>query len=102
MMSTSYEDYGLSSLWNWQSFGVAYYGEKSDIIAKYQTAWGSDIDIDAFVTVCRTRIEAFYFGGAFADISVSDMLNGYENDVAAKINGGDYFEGDFFGLSALT
>lgn len=35
MMSTSFEDFGLTGLWNWQSFGVAYYGDKTDIIAKY-------------------------------------------------------------------
>lgn len=81
---------------------IPYYTQDASKIASYQSAWGSTFDIDAFVNVQRTRIESVYFGGAFADILVSDMLNGYENDVAARINGGDYFAGDDFALMNYT
>lgn len=30
------------------------------------------------------------------------MLDGYENDIAAKINGGNYFSGNTYDLSSLT
>ena len=42
------------------------------------------------------------FGGAFIDISVSDMLNGFYNTYAAKINGGSYTLGNDFSLYNVT
>jgi len=47
-------------------------------------------------------IETKIFGGGFVNIKISDMLNGYESDVAAKINGGDYYQGNDFSLSSLA
>ena len=42
------------------------------------------------------------FGGAYAQIKVSDMLDGYVNTYAADINGGDYFQGNDFSLYGVT
>ena len=42
------------------------------------------------------------FGGAFIDISVSDMLNGFYNEYAAKTNGVSYTLGNDFSLYNVT
>lgn len=41
-------------------------------------------------------------GGAYVTIPVSDMLNGFENDVAAKVNGGVYLQGMDNSLTSWT
>ena len=41
-------------------------------------------------------------GGAYVTIPVSDMLNGFENDVAAKVNGGVYLQGLDNSLTSWT
>jgi len=41
-------------------------------------------------------------GGAFAEIKVTDMLNGFYNPIADKVNGGDYMLGNDFSLYDIT
>ena len=41
-------------------------------------------------------------GGAYANIKISDMLNGYVNDIVDQINGGDYILGNDFNLYNVT
>lgn len=60
------------------------------------------VSINEFVTNFRKQIEAQIFGGAYADIKISDMLNGYVSDVAEKINGGNYTLGDSYMLYNVT
>ena len=71
-------------------------------MTNYQNAWGADFDIDLFVDSCRTNIQDQMLGGAFANIKINDMLNGYVNDIADQINGGDYILGNDFSLYNVT
>ena len=71
-------------------------------MTNYQNAWGSEFNIDLFVDSCRSNIELQMFGGAFAQIKVSDMLEGYVNDIADKVNGGNYILGNDFSLYNVT
>lgn len=41
-------------------------------------------------------------GGAYANIKVEDMLDGYNNTEAANVNGGAYFQGYSQSLTSLT
>lgn len=68
----------------------------------YQDSWGADFDIDFFVVTCRKMIEAKIMNYGYATISVQDMLYGFETDVAAKINGGHFYQGNDFSLSNFT
>ena len=104
LASKDYSSYGLGAFYNWQKFLIAFYttDSKSVSMTAYQNAWGSDFDISLFVDSCRSNIETKIFGGAFADIKVSDMLNGFYNGYAAKVNGGDYILGNDFSLYNVT
>ena len=42
------------------------------------------------------------FGGAFAEIKISDMLNGYVNEYATKMEGGNYTLGSVYSLYNVT
>ena len=55
-----------------------------------------------FVNCMRYVIENQVFGSAYSDISVHDMIVGYETDVAANVNGGTFLNGDDFNLSPNT
>jgi len=41
-------------------------------------------------------------GGSFSSITASDLLFGFETNVTQKINGGDFFQGNDFGLQNTT
>ena len=41
-------------------------------------------------------------GGAYANIAVTDMIQGYNNTEATNINGGSYFQGYSQSLSSWT
>lgn len=58
--------------------------------------------MDAFVETFRTMIEARIMGYGYAYIKVSDMLEGFTSDVASKINGGNFYQGNDFSLSNHT
>jgi len=50
----------------------------------------------------RVYIQDRIFGSAFASYTMTELLMGFENTVADKVNGGDYLLGDDFGLSKET
>lgn len=81
---------------------MPFYLQDTTIVQMYQDAWGADFDIDAFVENCRKNVEARIMNYGYAFISVHDMLYGFENDVAAKINGGNFYQGNDFSLSNYT
>ena len=41
-------------------------------------------------------------GGAYASLTASEIIFGYESDVTAKLNEGDFFEGNLWQLSNYT
>ena len=42
-------------------------------------------------------------GGAYKNITITDMIFGFESKVAYKVNGGDFLWGNNFGLeSSIT
>ncbi len=66
-------------------------------------AWGVNMDeVNSYIAVFRDMIEQMIFGSAYANIKIQDMLDGFENDVADKVNGGDYYKGNDFSLSKMT
>ena len=81
---------------------MPYFLNDSTVVSLYQKAWGDSFNIDSFVQTCRTMVEAKIMGYGYAYINVHDMLYGFENDVAAKINGGQFYQGNDFSLSNFT
>ena len=41
-------------------------------------------------------------GGALKTYTIEELINGYENDIAARINGGQYYGGYDFSISNST
>ena len=87
----------------WQSFLIPYFKEDTDKIAKYKKAYGfNDEQLDYFIKYMRKFVQTRMFGGAYKKLTLYQALMGYKNDVAAKINGGNYIMGDDFSLLNVT
>jgi len=50
----------------------------------------------------RKYLQTRMFGGAYKKLTLEQALMGYTNDVAEKINGGNYIMGDDFSLLNVT
>lgn len=101
--SSSFADLGLGAFVNWQYFLVPYFLEDTVAVAKYTTAWNfGDLILKDFIDSLRSQIETQFFDSAFADLLVTDMLDGYETEYASRVNGGDYWKGNDFSLSSMT
>jgi len=50
----------------------------------------------------RRDIQSRFFGEPYVNYTPSDLVFGFTNDVADKLNGGDYYNGDDFSLSSVT
>ena len=49
----------------------------------------------------RYHLEATVMGGALKEYSgAEELLNGFESDVASRVNGGLYYAGNDFSLSS--
>lgn len=55
-----------------------------------------------FVLAMPYLIQDFLFEGAFVELTLNQMINGYETTIADKINGGDFFFGADFALSSAV
>ena len=91
--------FGLTDFFQWQQFLIPYFTKDTTKTEEIQQAWGADFDMDTFVDGMRSVLEKKVFGSAYADISVNDMFVGYKTDVADKVNGGTFINGDDFNLS---
>lgn len=50
----------------------------------------------------RFHVQYYIFEGPYKEYKVSELMEGFENPYAYKINGGDFFAGNDFSLSAIT
>jgi len=48
----------------------------------------------------RYHVEAFIMGGSFVIYDIEDFIHGFETEVAAKVNGGDFKQGAFYTLQS--
>ena len=97
---------GLTSNFAWQSLLIPYIKDDTETLEKYETLYGftehDDEELASFIYNYRRFLQNKVFGGAFKNYTASDLVMGYENDVAAKANGGDYLLGDDFNLINAT
>jgi hypothetical protein len=103
MASGSINEGSLTSHFAWMRFLIGYFKDDTAVIESYKNNYGfNDEELDTFIFNMRVYIQNRFFGGAYSKLTMDQVLFGYENDVAAKVNGGDYFFGDDFSLSNMT
>lgn len=55
-----------------------------------------------FIEVMRYHVQAVTMGGALRTYTAQELINGYENDIAARVNGGQYYGGYDFSIANAT
>jgi len=50
----------------------------------------------------RAYVQSRIFDSAYAEYTMTQLLTGFENPYAARLNGGHYAQGDDFSLSNYT
>ena len=50
----------------------------------------------------RYHIQDYTLGGALKSYTAMDLINGYENDIAERVNGGQYYGGYDFSITNST
>ena len=103
MASPDWTAGGLTDKWAWQSFLIPYFKGDTTKTDQYKTAYGfNDEQLENFIYNMRVYVQDRIFGGAYTKLTIENVLYGYVNDVASKVNGGNYFLGDDFALSNTT
>jgi hypothetical protein len=58
--------------------------------------------MDNFIVSSRKSIQNLIFGDMYITYTPEQLLHGFDNGIADVLNGGDYYNGDFFSLRNLS
>ena len=90
--------YGLGSKYMCQTLMIAYYNQNTSVLDSFTTWWGTDFDLDNYLVSLRMDIQNRFFGDSYIKYTAEDLLFGFYSEAANNLNGGDYYNGNFFGL----
>lgn len=96
IVSNSTEDLGLNNYYNTGRLVNAFAADDKTKLDIFTKAIGYDAKV--FAEVMRYHIQTYTMGGALKTYTAEQLMNGYENDIAAKINGGQYYGGYDFSI----
>ena len=77
------------------SADVIYLRGKS--INRWQDEYGIP-EVQLFSLPMRQMVQDYLFGGAYVNITISEMVFGFESKIASRVNGGEFLWGNIFAL----
>ena len=93
---------GLNNNYNGARLAIAYGSKDETMLQQFTTAYGG-YDASTLFEVMRYHVETYTMEGSFSTYSgTDDLINGYNNTIADKVNGGQYYGGYDFSLSPET
>ena len=93
---------GMNNLYNMIMFSADVIYLRGSSITNWQTEYGVP-EVQLFSIPMRAMVQEYTMGGAFVNMTISDMIFGFESKVAHKVSGGEFLWGNIFALqSAIT
>ena len=86
VVTNATENFGLNNYYNTGRLVNAYAANDQTALDAVTTA--ISYPSEDFMKVMRYHIQDYTLGGALKTYTAMDLINGYENDIAAKVNGG--------------
>ena len=89
----------MNNLYNMIMFSADVIYDRGSSISNWQTEYGVP-EAQLFYIPMRAMVQEYTMGGAFVNMTISDMIFGFESKVAHKVNGGDFLWGNVFALQS--
>lgn len=94
LMSSSFFERGMTNLYIASTFAIDTDCINQDRLKDWNNYYGI-VDYHLFKTPMQDMIETYMFNGTHSELTVQEMLFGYEDPVFEKIIGTDFYWGDY-------
>ena len=91
IVSNNTDEFGLNNYYNGGRLANAYNLGDTAMLQQFTDSYGG-YDSSTLFEVMRFHVESYIMGGSYKTYQgTQELLNGYENDVAARVNGGSFY-----------